>query len=111
MLGRPLLFPGLCTDYILKMGDIKAFRFIVQGRVQGVGYRWFVFNEAKNLNICGFVKNLVNGNVEVLAQGDLSSVYKLKDRLKSGPSFSRVEKIIETEDVFNEQLKDFKVTY
>ena len=93
------------------MSEIRAFKFVIQGRVQGVGYRWFVLNEAKRLNVSGFVRNLVDGSVEVFAQGDLTSVYKLKEQLRSGPSFARVDKIIETEDVVDKQLTDFKVTY
>ena len=93
------------------MSDIKALKFIVKGRVQGVGFRWFVLNEARQLNITGTVKNLPDGSVEVLAQSTPEMLYKLKDLLKSGPSFARVDKIIETEDVLNNQLKEFKVTY
>ena len=93
------------------MSDIRAIKFIVKGRVQGVGFRWFVLNEAKRLNVSGTVKNLANGDVEVLAQSDISQLYILKDLLKKGPSFARVDNIIETDDVVNDQLKEFKVTY
>ena len=93
------------------MSDIKAFKFIVQGRVQGVGFRWFVLSEAKKFDIFGTVKNLPDRSVEVFAQAEISLIYKFKDLLKSGPSFSRVDKIIETEDVYNNQLKEFKVLY
>jgi len=93
------------------MSDIKALKFVVKGRVQGVGFRWFVLNEAKKLNISGTVRNLPDGSVEVLAQSTLETLYKLKDLLKSGPSFARVDEIIETEDLKNNQLKEFKVTY
>jgi len=111
MCVKQSLFQEQCIDYIHKMSDIKAFKFVVQGRVQGVGFRWFVVNEAKKLNISGSVKNLSDGSVEVFAQADITSIFKLKDLLKSGPSFSRVDKIIETQDVFNDQLKEFKVLY
>ena len=93
------------------MSDTKALKFIVKGRVQGVGFRWFVLNEAKKLNISGTVRNLPDGSVEVFAQSSLEVLYKLKDLLKNGPSFSRVDQIIETEDVINNQLEEFKVTY
>jgi acylphosphatase len=93
------------------MSDIKALKFIVKGRVQGVGFRWFVLNEAKKLDISGTVKNLANGDVEVFAQSDISQLYKLKDLLKNGPAFARVDKILQTEDIVNNQLKEFKVIY
>lgn len=105
-------FPEQLTDFIHKeMSNLKAYKFVVSGRVQGVGFRWFVFNEATKLNINGTVKNLVNGSVEVFAQADIDSIYKLKETLQKGTSFSRVEKVTQTEDVPNNQIKEFKVIY
>ena len=48
---------------------IEARRFLVRGRVQGVGFRWFVEREAHILGIAGWVRNNADGSVEVLAQG------------------------------------------
>ena len=51
--------------------EVQARRFIVRGRVQGVGFRWFVEREAHILQIAGWVRNNADGSVEVLAQGIL----------------------------------------
>ena len=93
------------------MSDTKAYRFIVKGRVQGVGFRWYVVNEANQLNVAGTVKNRDDGSVEVFVQGSMTNIYTLKNLLKKGPSFSRVDIIVESEDVYNDKIKEFRVIY
>jgi acylphosphatase len=68
-----------------------ATRFIVTGRVQGVGYRFFTCREAQALGICGHVRNLPDGSVEVVAQGEPDVLQAFAERLKEGPPFGRVE--------------------
>ena len=111
MCAKQSHFPEQLTDFIHKMINLKAFRFIVSGRVQGVGFRWFVLNEATKLGINGTVKNLVDGSVEVFAQAEIDLIYKFKEVLEKGTSFSRVEKVLQTEDVLNNHIKEFKVIY
>jgi tRNA pseudouridine55 synthase len=65
----------------------------VYGRVQGVGYRYFVKEKAQNLDIFGYVKNLEDGSVEVLAQGREENLQKLIEELKKGPFLARVDKL------------------
>jgi tRNA pseudouridine55 synthase len=65
----------------------------VYGRVQGVGYRYFVKEKAQNLDIFGYVKNLEDGSVEVLAQGREENLQKLIEELKRGPFLARVDKL------------------
>ncbi len=67
--------------------------FYVSGRVQGVGFRYFVYKKAVSLGLTGYAKNLFDGRVEVVAEGDRSSLEKLKSRLQEGPSMSRVERV------------------
>ena len=57
----------------------------VQGRVQGVGFRWWVRARALELGLIGFARNLVDGRVEVCAQGDPAAVAALRALLESGP--------------------------
>jgi acylphosphatase len=64
---------------------LKGMRAIVRGRVQGVGFRIFVLNEAQQLGLCGFVRNLSDGTVEVVATGTLLDLNKLMARLEQGP--------------------------
>jgi len=93
------------------MDNLVAYTFIVAGRVQGVGFRWFVKESASRLGIAGTVKNLHDGRVEVFAQSDLTTIYKLKDLLAKGPSFSRVDTVTEKKCELNHDLKEFKVIY
>ena len=93
------------------MSEIKASKFVVKGRVQGVGYRWFVVSQAEALNLTGTVKNLPDGSVEVFAQGAIDSLFKLRELLNKGPSFSRVDQVLQTDDVINTKIKEFRVIY
>jgi len=68
-------------------------RFIVRGRVQGVGFRWFVEREAHILGIAGWVRNNPDGSVEVLAQGTRDQLSGLRSRLRQGPRASRVDDV------------------
>jgi acylphosphatase len=72
---------------------MAAYRYLVQGRVQGVGYRYFVQREADMLGVTGFVRNLADGRVEVVAEGEDETLARLEARLKEGPSFASVESV------------------
>lgn len=63
---------------------------IVQGVVQGVGYRFFTVEIAKQYNIKGYARNLPDGNVEVIAEGDEGMINDFIKRLKVGPPSARV---------------------
>jgi acylphosphatase len=68
-------------------------RFQVRGRVQGVGFRWFVLREAQRLGVVGFVSNLPDGSVEVVAQGAPAALEALSRALAHGPSLARVDDV------------------
>jgi acylphosphatase len=76
---------------------VEARRFVVRGRVQGVGFRWFVEREAHILGIAGWVRNNANGSVEVLAQGTRDQLSGLRSRLGQGPRAARVDGVEESE--------------
>ncbi len=59
--------------------------FLIQGRVQGVGFRWFVQREASELNLRGWVRNTEDGDVEVVAAGDAGDLDELRSSLRKGP--------------------------
>jgi len=69
--------------------------FLVQGRVQGVGFRWYVHREASELDLRGWVRNTEDGEVEVVAHGDAANLAELRASLKRGPRGSRVDRVIE----------------
>jgi len=71
----------------------EARRFRVRGRVQGVGFRWFVEREAHILGIAGWVRNNHDGSVEVLAQGTRDQLSGLHSRLREGPRAARVDAV------------------
>jgi acylphosphatase len=76
---------------------IEARRFLVRGRVQGVGFRWFVEREAHTLGIAGWVRNNADGSVEVLAHGTPDQLLGLRSRLHEGPRAARVDAVEESE--------------
>jgi acylphosphatase len=69
--------------------------FLVQGRVQGVGFRWFVHREASELELHGWVRNTEDGDVEVVAAGPVEDLDELRHSLRRGPRGSRVDRLIE----------------
>jgi acylphosphatase len=69
---------------------VPAYRYIVLGRVQGVGFRYFVLREAERLGLTGFARNRPDGSVEVVAEGSEETLAELEGRLRDGPSFSTV---------------------
>ncbi len=66
---------------------------IVQGRVQGVGYRYFTQREAIERHLCGWVANLPDGRVEAEAEGEKDQILTFMEKLKIGPSLSRIDHI------------------
>jgi acylphosphatase len=70
---------------------------VVRGRVQGVGFRWFVEREAHMLGIAGWVRNNHDGSVEVFAIGTRVQLAGLRSRLRQGPRAARVDEVQEVE--------------
>ncbi|MHB8216416.1 MAG: acylphosphatase [Candidatus Sulfotelmatobacter sp.] len=89
--------------------DIEARRFVVRGRVQGVGFRWFVEREAHILGVAGWVRNNHNGSVEVLAQGSHDQLSGLRARLREGPRAARVDAVEESETQPTAGLSSFRI--
>jgi acylphosphatase len=71
--------------------------FLIRGRVQGVGFRWFVHREAAELGLRGWVRNTDAGDVEVVAAGDAEALQELREELHKGSRGSRVDAVIEHE--------------
>src|SRR5271167_1908208 len=89
--------------------SLQARRFIVRGRVQGVGFRWFVEREAHILGIAGWVRNNHDGSVEVLAQGTRDQLSGLHSRLREGPRAARVDAVEESEARPAEGITSFRI--
>jgi acylphosphatase len=71
--------------------------YLVKGRVQGVGFRWFVHREAAALDLSGWVRNTEEGHVEVVAAGEPETLAELAQALRKGSRGSRVDAVIEHE--------------
>ena len=70
-----------------------ARHFLISGRVQGVGFRFFVHDAALRDGIHGWVRNLADGCVEVLAEGEAEAVERFERQLRTGPRASRVDEV------------------
>ena len=83
--------------------------FLVRGRVQGVGFRWYVEREAQMLGIVGWVRNNYDGDVEVLATGTREQLARLRERLQTGPRAARIDRVEEFEGQPVKGLKSFRI--
>jgi acylphosphatase len=85
--------------------------FLIQGRVQGVGFRWFVQREAGMLDLRGWVRNTEEGEVEVVASGPAEYLVELRAKLRSGPRGCRVDNLIEhtLADSEADELSSFRI--
>lgn len=89
---------------------MKTIKAIVSGKVQGVGYRMSTRDQAKQLDVRGYVQNLSNGDVKIVAQGEVASVNSLIEWAKSGPPSAVVDNLaikVLTNNV--EEFKDFRI--
>lgn len=89
----------------------KAVRGSVQGRVQGVGFRYFVQEIAEKFGIVGYVRNVNEDIVEFLAQGEEEDLNDFLARIKNGPPMARVDRMVSTETMINSKLQFFAITH
>jgi acylphosphatase len=83
----------------------------VKGRVQGVGFRWFVQREAQSLAVNGYVTNLFNGDVEAELEGEQEAVDVLIKHIRKGPTFSRVDELTEERREYTGRYTSFSVDF
>ncbi len=72
---------------------LEARHFLVSGRVQGVGYRYFAYRAALRLGLLGWVRNLADGRVEALAEGSPAALDAFAEELRRGPAHSSVTRL------------------
>jgi len=87
---------------------MKTVKARLSGTVQGIFFRKFVKDHADELNIRGFVRNLDNGDVEIIAEGKDQDVNELLKRCKQGPSQSDIKKF-DFEEIKHQGLEGFKI--
>jgi acylphosphatase len=92
--------------------DLVCLRWVVEGRVQGVGYRWYAMNHAQALGVRGWVRNRDDGAVEVVGLATAKSAAELEALLAKGPPGARVARITK-EDVPHQSVesKSFQVKH
>jgi len=90
---------------------MERIHVLISGMVQGVGFRYYIMSHARRLNAKGFVKNLDDGRVEVVAEGDSKKLEELKKLLKKGPYGSKVEDMEITTEKYENEFKDFGVHF
>jgi acylphosphatase len=93
------------------MSDLKRAKIIVNGLVQGVGYRYFVMRHAENLNLKGYTQNLFTGEVLTEVEGDSGLINELIKKLKIGPMKSHVINCLVNWSESKNEFKRFEVRY
>jgi acylphosphatase len=88
---------------------LKRVHLIVSGAVQGVGFRMFIDRKAKELKLCGWVKNRIDGTVEIDAQGSETAIEELLRQAQRGPSRSMVTFIRKEEKEPDPNLDRFTI--
>jgi acylphosphatase len=90
---------------------LKRVRALVSGRVQGVCFRAFTRDMAERLGVCGYVRNLPDGTVEIVAEGEDGDVDALMEWASRGPTYSRVTGVSVTESEFRGDQLEFSIRH
>lgn len=96
-------------DFRVYLGMTEAMHAVIQGLVQGVGFRWFVLRNAEALGLCGWVRNRPDGSVEVLAHGPRAALEQLLRDLRVGPRSAHVRDVRVDWPSVVEQCSTFEV--
>jgi acylphosphatase len=96
----------------VEMPDVAQLSVTVHGLVQGVSFRYFVRNVARELGLKGYVRNLASGDaVEIKAEGEKPRLHRLLGQLKTGPPGARVEKVDIDWSDYTGQFDNFGIRY
>ncbi|MFH1391900.1 MAG: acylphosphatase [Candidatus Diapherotrites archaeon] len=90
---------------------MERIEILVSGRVQGVSFRAFALQIASSLGLKGFVKNLADGSVEVVAEGKKEKIEKFLTELKKGPPLSHIENIAVNKSKAIKEFSSFEIRY
>jgi acylphosphatase len=87
-----------------------ARQFVIRGRVQGVGFRYFTQDAARREGVTGWVRNLPDGSVEALVEGEFEAVMRVERAIRSGPRGARVEDVDVGSQEPSGAYRDFSIT-
>ena len=96
------------SDNSIEMSRLQAF---VSGAVQGVGYRYFAMNAAHGLGVTGWVRNLYDGSVQVVAEGSRQDLEKFLQILRQGPHSGRVDEVRDSWFEYQGEFDRFEVRF
>jgi acylphosphatase len=88
---------------------LTARRFLLSGRVQGVGFRWFVQELAAIEGVTGWVRNRPDGSVELVVQGDAESVQRIDGKVRRGPPGAKVDHVEVADEPPLDSLQSFSI--
>jgi acylphosphatase len=91
--------------------NIKTYKVLLSGRVQGVGFRYFTESVADKYSVKGYVKNTPAGKVEILCQGEEEEVQTFIEEVVKGPAFSVITGIAKQEVTDNKVYNTFEIKY
>ncbi len=83
--------------------------YLIVGRVQGVGFRWFAWDAARQEGLTGFVRNMPDGSVEAVVEGDRDALDRFEWRVSSGPRGARVDHVNRETGPLSGRYKDFSI--
>ena len=89
--------------------ELDRVRLLIEGRVQGVGFRWFVLERARSIGLAGEVRNLPQGAVEAIAEGPRRALEELRDAVRRGPPAARVARVVEEWGAGVPRFEDFRI--
>ena len=87
----------------------KGAKIVISGTVQGVFYRQFVKDNVDEFGLKGFVRNLENGDVEIVVEGESENIKKLVEVLKKGPVHAQIRNVSVEERSYSGDFKEFKI--
>jgi acylphosphatase len=90
---------------------MKRMRVIISGRVQGVFFRAYTRETALALKLTGWVRNLHDGSVEAVFEGEDTNVQTMLEWCKKGPPHAIVNKVDAAEETYTGEFRDFRITY
>lgn len=91
--------------------ELVRVHVFIDGRVQGVAYRFFAEKQANRLGLTGWVRNLADGRVEVLAEGPAAEIETFLDRLRGGPSLAHVDQLEVRREQATGEFVSFEIVF
>ncbi len=89
---------------------MRVQRYLIEGRVQGVGFRYFTRRSARRLGLAGYVRNLPDGSVEAVARGTDEALAAFEQALRQGPPGSRVASVRTEAGALLASSEEFEIT-